>query len=84
MKCAIIPEKVRMCGFACTVQAECNATVTQAVQHLQQLVNVVEMQPRGRFIQNINRLARAAFEKLFRQLDALRFPTESGKISRRT
>ena len=47
--------------------------VHQAVQHVQQLAHVLEVQPRGRLIQDIERLAGLPPAQLARQLDALRF-----------
>ena len=45
----------------------------EPVQHVQQLANVVEMQPGGRLVQDVQSLARPLLDQLARQLDPLRF-----------
>ena len=44
----------------------------EAVKHIEQLANVVEMQARGRLVQDIQRLARPLLDQLASQLDPLR------------
>ena len=48
------------------------AGVTQLVQHLQQQSDVVEVQPGGGLVQDVERAARVALAQLQPQLDALR------------
>ena len=47
------------------------AAVDELVQHLQQQTDVLEMKPRRRLIQDVERAARVALRKLGRELDAL-------------
>jgi hypothetical protein len=42
------------------------------VQHFQQLGDVVEVQARGRLVENVERAAGGALRQLLRELDALR------------
>ena len=51
------------------------ACVDQFVQHFQQFGDIVKMQARSRFIQNIERAAGRALRQFLGQLDALRFAT---------
>src|SRR5581483_9257644 len=48
------------------------ARVGQAVQDIEQLANVVEMKPGGRFIENIQRRPRRALAQFTREFHALR------------
>ena len=48
------------------------AVVAQAVQHAQQQVDVVEVQPRGRLVEDVERAAGVALGQLERELHALR------------
>lgn len=48
------------------------APIPQLVQHLEQLLDVVEVQARGRLVQDVEGLAGVAFGELPRQLDPLR------------
>lgn len=48
------------------------AGVGQLVQHLEQLRHVVEMQSRGRLVEDVQRAPRRPPRQLLRQLDALR------------
>ena len=57
---------------------DCIAVAGQPPQDLRQLVHVREMKPRGRLIQNVDRLAGAPLAQLRRQLDPLGF--SSGKL----
>ena len=50
------------------------AVVAQTVQHVQQLHDVVEVQPGGRLVEHVQRAARVALAQLERELDALRLP----------
>ena len=52
----------------------------QFVQHRQQHLDIFEMQPRRRFVQNIQRLAGAARGQFLGQFDALGFA--AGQIQR--
>ncbi len=54
------------------------AVIPQLVQYLQQLLDVVEVQPRGRFIQNIQGLAGVAARELAGELDPLRLAAGEG------
>src|SRR5262245_1350820 len=47
----------------------CIATVDEAMQHVEQLANVLEVQPSGRFIEDIERLAGAAATQLAGELE---------------
>ena len=47
------------------------AAVDQFVYHLQQLTYILEMQSRGRFVEDVERTSRVALRQLGRQLDAL-------------
>lgn len=47
--------------------------VAQAMQHIQQLLNIGKVQAGSRFVEDIQRLAGIALGQLTRQLDALRF-----------
>ena len=49
------------------------ARVDQLVQHFQQFGDIVKMQARGRFIQNVERATGRAFRQFLGKLDALRF-----------
>ena len=49
------------------------ALVPQAMQHTQQLADVVKMKSGGRFVQNIQRSACGPFGEFSGQFDALRF-----------
>ncbi len=48
------------------------ATIPQLVQHLEQLLDVVEVQPGSRLIQNVESLTSIPLGELARQLDPLR------------
>src|SRR5215470_15148718 len=48
------------------------AQVYESLQHVEQLAHVLEMQTRGRLVQDVDGAARGAARKLFGQLDALR------------
>ena len=47
------------------------ALLLEPVEHLQQLLDVVEVQPGGRLVEDVKRLAGALLDQLARQLDAL-------------
>ncbi len=49
------------------------AGVGELVQHFKQLGDVVEMQARGRLVEDVERATGGALRQLFRQLDALGF-----------
>ena len=49
------------------------ALVAQPVNHFQQQINVMEMQARGRLVENVERAAGVALGEFERQFDALRF-----------
>ncbi len=55
------------------------AVITQAVQHLQQLADILEMQPRGGLIENVQRFPGIALGQLPRQLHPLRLPSGQGR-----
>ena len=48
------------------------AVVAQAVQHAQQQIDVVKMQTRGRFVQDVERASGVTLREFERQFDALR------------
>lgn len=50
------------------------AFVRQAVQHMQQFINVCKVKPGGGLVQNIQRFARAFAGQFIRQFNALCFP----------
>src|SRR5215510_6011816 len=50
------------------------AGIDQPVEHDQQLSDVLEVQPSGRLIEDVQRSPGCHFAKLARELDALRFP----------
>ncbi|MNC34463.1 hypothetical protein D3C75_828980 [compost metagenome] len=54
------------------------APIPQLVQHLEQLLDVVEVQTRGRLVQDIEGLAGVALGELPRQLDPLRLAPRQG------
>ncbi len=55
------------------------AGIDETVQHLQQLLNVIEVQSRRRLVENVKRLPRAAPAKFAGQLDALRLAARQGR-----
>ncbi len=54
------------------------AAIPQLVQHLEQLLDVVEVQPCGRFVQDVEGLAGIPLGELARQLDPLRLAPRQG------
>lgn len=54
------------------------AAIPQLVQHLEQLLDVVEVQPRGRLVQDIEGLTGIPLGELPRQLDPLRLAPRQG------
>src|SRR6266550_2878848 len=66
----------RLCSITTTVLPR-----HQLVQHLQQLLDVVEMQARGRLVQDVERAPGGALRQFFCQLDALGFTAgERGRL----
>ena len=51
------------------------AVIAQAMQYVQQLLDVVKVQPCRRFIENVQRVARIALGEFLGELDALGFAT---------
>src|SRR5439155_10559656 len=49
--------------------------IYEAAEDIEEPSDVVEMQPRGRLVEHVERAARRATGKLARQLDALRLPS---------
>src|SRR5581483_10539501 len=54
------------------------ASVAQLHEHLQQFLDIGEMQSGGRFVENVNCASGGFFSKLGRQLHALRFSSGEG------
>ena len=49
------------------------AKVCQSMEHVKQLLHVIEMQARGGFVENVERLSGRPLAEFARKLDALRF-----------
>jgi len=54
------------------------AFIAQAMQHVQQLLHVMEMQTRGRLIEDVERASGGALGELTREFHALRFAAGEG------
>ena len=52
------------------------ALVDQFVQHVEQLAHILEVQAGGRFVEDVERVARGAAAQLLAQLDALRLAAD--------
>ena len=55
------------------------AGLDQRMQHVEELSHIVEMQPRCRFVEDIEGAAGSAAGEFLRQLDALRLAARQGR-----
>jgi hypothetical protein len=51
----------------------------QPIEHVEQLANIVEMKPRGRLVEHIERPPRRPFGQLTAEFYPLRFPVRQGR-----
>src|SRR5438105_4940 len=54
------------------------AQINQAIEHVEELANVIEVQAGGRLVEDVKRAARVGPSQLGRELDALRLAAGEG------